>query len=147
MRPFVGRHWRSTSAQKHRRMARADFASCVVLWELRAFFFFKPVMRLLILTSFQFWAKSSIFNAPQKIKSPDVAPRFISDLERNTHGVKVISRVLKAVPIVVNGEGEVVVYCLLEKIEGRDAKAHIRTPGCFQNRQTVEWKEDKGTAK
>lgn len=52
-------------------------------------------------------------------------------MERNTHRVKVEPRALKAVTIVVSREGEVVIYCLLEKSEGRDKKAHIRTTAGF----------------
>lgn len=44
------------------------------------------------------------------------APSFASTLEGNTHRVKVASRALRAVAIVVYGEGEVVIYRLLEEI-------------------------------
>lgn len=65
-------------------------------------------------------------------------------MERNTHRVKVEPRVLKAVTIVMIREGEVVIYCFLEKSQARDKKAHIRTTAGFQNLPTVAWKEDRG---
>lgn len=65
-------------------------------------------------------------------------------MERNTHRVKVEPRVLKAVTIVVIREGEVVLYCLLEKSQARDKKAHVRTTAGFQNLPTVAWKGDGG---
>lgn len=73
------------------------------------------------------WKKSCIFHVPQKIKGPGVTPCFTSNLERNTHRVQVVARVLKAVPIVVHGEGEVVIYCLLEK-SGEEMKRHTSEP-------------------
>lgn len=75
---------------------------------------------------------------------PRGAPSLTSDLGSNTHRVQVASRALKAVPIVVDREGEVVTYGLLEKTEGGDEKTHIRTPTCFQNPHTVAWTEDRG---
>lgn len=51
---------------------------------------------------------------------PSGAPSLTRNLERNTHRVKVASRTLKAMPIVVYREGEVVIDRLLEKSEGRD---------------------------
>ena len=107
------------------------------------FFFSPPVTCYGALILLQLWGQSSIFTRSQKIKSPDVAVHLFSNVGRNTHRVKVEPRVLKAVTIVMSREGEVVIYCLLEKSEGRDKKAHIGTTAGFQNLPTAAWKEDR----
>lgn len=53
-------------------------------------------------------------------------------MQRSTHIVKIVSRVLKTVAIVMHREGETFVCCLLEKNEERDEKVHVRTVGCPQ---------------
>lgn len=59
-------------------------------------------------------------------------------MERSTHGVKEVSRILKAVPIVVYGEGEAVVDCLLEERAGTGAG---QNPG---GSSEPAWKADRG---
>lgn len=49
---------------------------------------------------------------------------------KGTHSVKIVSRVLKTVAIVMHRKGEAAfARCLLEKNEERDGKAHVRTAG------------------
>lgn len=80
----------------------------------------------------------STFNASQKIKGPEATPHGICNLERSTHGVEEVSRILKAVPIVVYREGEAVVDCLLEERAGTGTR---QNPG---GSSEPAWKADGG---